>query len=233
MNDFVISMILLGFIRIIIPIVVLVLFIVLTKKLYKTFRKSIKNIIVSKLLALFVADLIANIASLIGNSIYFSINGGSLIFASLSFSNFPLLGRVYSLRYLANNFESLGFWFENLISDIDYYYGYALVESTVIDLVLLLGVIISIFVTIFEIVFIIKFLVKKTKDDKEAEKVFNEESFQQNVSAQGSTVRKPKTNNKFNDEFIIEELKKYKKLLDDNVLTQEEFDAKKKQLLGF
>ena len=34
------------------------------------------------------------------------------------------------------------------------------------------------------------------------------------------------------DENNIELLKKYKQLLDDNAITQEEFDAKKKQLLG-
>ena len=31
---------------------------------------------------------------------------------------------------------------------------------------------------------------------------------------------------------VADELKKYKALLDDGVLTQEEFDAKKKELLG-
>ena len=30
----------------------------------------------------------------------------------------------------------------------------------------------------------------------------------------------------------IEEIRKYKSLLDDGIITQEEFDAKKKQLLG-
>ena len=30
----------------------------------------------------------------------------------------------------------------------------------------------------------------------------------------------------------MNELKKYKKLLDDGIITQEEFDAKKRQLLG-
>ena len=31
---------------------------------------------------------------------------------------------------------------------------------------------------------------------------------------------------------VVEELKRYKELLDSGILTQEEFDAKKKQLLG-
>ena len=40
-------------------------------------------------------------------------------------------------------------------------------------------------------------------------------------------VEKEKTENS-----SIDQLKQYKELLDDGVITQEEFDAKKKQLLG-
>ena len=43
-------------------------------------------------------------------------------------------------------------------------------------------------------------------------------------------------NNKQNSSFVVsaaDEIKKYKELLDSGVITQEEFDVKKKQLLGF
>lgn len=62
---------------------------------------------------------------------------------------------------------------------------------------------------------ILAYQIKNTKYDPEPAQVDN----------QAST----KPNNEAN---IPEELKKYKELLDSGVITQEEFDAKKKQLLG-
>lgn len=42
----------------------------------------------------------------------------------------------------------------------------------------------------------------------------------------------PEVNNSANPSSVADELKKFKELLDMNVITQEEFDAKKKELLG-
>ncbi|MDO4744896.1 MAG: SHOCT domain-containing protein, partial [Clostridia bacterium] len=47
--------------------------------------------------------------------------------------------------------------------------------------------------------------------------------------AQKSTVETTKSQSAFS---VADELKKFKELLDMDIITQEEFDAKKKQLLG-
>ena len=45
-------------------------------------------------------------------------------------------------------------------------------------------------------------------------------------------IENPVTNSNNNQPSQADELKKYKDLLDSGIITQEEFDAKKKQLLG-
>lgn len=69
----------------------------------------------------------------------------------------------------------------------------------------------------------------------------NREDVYQTISNAIANIETPiapiaEINNKQNSSFAgsaADELKKYKELLDSGIITQEEFDAKKKQLLGF
>jgi hypothetical protein len=66
----------------------------------------------------------------------------------------------------------------------------------------------------------------------------NREEVYQTISNAIANIETPITeiDNKQNSSFAgsaADELKKYKELLDSGIITQEEFDAKKKQLLGF
>jgi len=80
----------------------------------------------------------------------------------------------------------------------------------------------------------IELLSKETGEVKEEEKENFKEIFNKNFTKTKENVTKGVNNliNKFNKKDPIEELKKYKELLDSNVITEEEFNKKKKELLG-
>ena len=80
----------------------------------------------------------------------------------------------------------------------------------------------------------IELLSKETGEVKEEEKENFKEIFNKNFNKTKENVTKGVNNliNKFNKKDPIEELKKYKELLDSNVITEEEFNKKKKELLG-
>jgi len=52
------------------------------------------------------------------------------------------------------------------------------------------------------------------------------------ISLKKNPTKEKTTNNKQNMRDVPDELKKFKELLDLGAITQEEFDAKKKELLG-
>ena len=79
----------------------------------------------------------------------------------------------------------------------------------------------------------IELLSKETGEVKEEEKENFKEIFNKNFNKTKENVTKGVNNliNKFNKKDPVEELKKYKELLDSNVITEEEFNKKKKELL--
>lgn len=79
----------------------------------------------------------------------------------------------------------------------------------------------------------IELLIKETGEVKEEEKENFKEIFNKNFNKTKENVTKGVNNliNKFNKKDPVEELKKYKELLDSNVITEEEFNKKKKELL--
>ena len=79
----------------------------------------------------------------------------------------------------------------------------------------------------------IELLSKETGEVKEEEKENFKKIFNKNFNKTKENVTKGVNNliNKFNKKDPVEELKRYKELLDSNVITEEEFNKKKKELL--
>lgn len=195
-------------------IILLVLF---TGIFFKVFKDKISNKIVARIVSLLLADLVAFVIFIVWNEFINLISGGSFYPISFGIYSIPLLRRflnvVDSVRFFVS---TSGFYIQNIKESFMYRYG---VEYTLLMLSYFISYIINFIKNLVVVVYIIVFVIKgKEYTRKETNYTY-------------TNTHKTKTH-RYNDEFVIEELKKYKELLDQGILTQEEFDKKKKQILG-
>ena len=194
-----------------------ILLIVFTGVFYRKLKDKISNKLVAKLVSLLIADLITYAIIIVWNEFVCLLSGGSFYPISFGLYSIPLL------RRFLNAFDSIkfvvstsGFYLQSIKESFMYRYG---VEYTLLMLSYFISYIINFIKNLVVVVYIIVFVIKgKEYTRKETNYTY-------------TNTHKTKTH-RYNDEFVIEELKKYKELLDQGILTQEEFDKKKKQILG-
>ena len=215
-------------------LVSLILFIAFSRKFNKIFKKSISSSFVCRLLSLLIADAIAVVSIIVINTIINFIDGWGFILPSFSFYSIPLFRHFISIKDIIENAKQIFYSLRELLYVFEDYIGYSKLEFGIYYIYLCFVNLINIVGSLFFIIYSIIFLTRKNKvdDATEQETVVNNETPEQVHVTQ--TAPKPNTIYRkvnVNDTYVIEELKKYKTLLDSGVLTQEEFKAKKQQLL--
>lgn len=230
----------------------IILFIVFSKALYKAFKKKISNRFVAKLIGLLLADIIVLLVSIIFSETINMFINGSLTPVSFGVYSLPIIRRFL---LLIDNIKfgpaSMTFYINRLKEALysNYYFDSYMAWSAYDLIMYVLSIIKNIIIGLFIVIFFFK---KDKADRVKAKEVVKEivnvepaapvvepvvEQTQAEVKpdptpSSGPVPAPAKKKIHINDAQAIEELKKYKELYDKEILTKEEFERKKKQILG-